>query len=183
MNLAVRWALVGLGSAVLAWGADVPRIPLFAGSIGAAGALSIAHFGRLRPASDLLGWLALAWIAWNAELANGAKTLALTLSAILWLAACLVPPAGAPPVRAARVLLSLSLTALFAGTLLWLPFWQADGRSIAIQDPLSAAGIALRVLVVLTAAGVGGWAVAAFQGLRRRRRERGSTATPGMVLP
>ena len=126
------------------------RWPALAGLEAVAlGSLALARSGRFRPASDLAAWAGTAAVLalLPAPPLLSAPTAFLALGALVSSVVALHVPSGATPApRRVRATASWAVAAAACLALGWLPGFLLDGRPVAVQEALSPAGAALRLL-------------------------------------
>lgn len=172
MNLLLRLVLLGGGLTSLFFATnpeDGLRLLLAGGASGIViVAAAAAHSGKGRPWSDAMSWLAAA--VWLGALGTPQASLPAVVLVVVGLAALVaglhVPAMDVPRRRGVGALATWSLVALAAVLVAWLPVLLARDDGVAVLDPLTSAGMAMRLAGVAALV----WVVAGFLSLRGRRK-------------
>lgn len=172
MNKLLRYVLllVGVGVLYLATEPSSGARLLVAGVASgiAVAAAGIAHGGKGRPWSDATSWLAAAvgFVALGTPRASLLAVVLIVVGVAALVAGLHVPAMDAPRHRGVGVLATWSLVALAAVLVAWIPVLLARDDGVAVLDPLTSVGMAMR----LGAAAAAVWILVGLLSLRRVRK-------------
>jgi hypothetical protein len=159
VNLVTRLALLAAAVSILWLAGRAPLVPAVTAIVLSGASVSLAHGGRLRPWSDLLAWAGIMPLAWSTMVERPTPVTAglLVVASIYCVAALHVPAAGVPNVRPVRATASAMAVATILALVVWWPAMRIQDQVLAVQDPASAASMALRTLLATAGLGLAAW--------------------------